>query len=589
MAMLNYLSIVLPAFLLIPLVRGQNTTINLWPEPKTYTAGNTPVCIADDFKINIPGDNVPQDLWDAVGRASSRIWNTKHEYLSVNWGAEFFNDFSNPCEHYLHSLDLVFSSENRNSIRSVVKQQPVERMALEQYNLTIPLNGSATVIATNALGLYRGLTSFEGLWFYLAPPGQGGNTMRKRWSGGEALYAPWAPYEIQDAPSFPWRSVLLDTSRHFYPLQDLRKMLDTMAMVKMSTFQWHITDSQSFPLELSDYPELANKGAYSPARHYSEQDVKDLIAYAAERGIEAYLEIDSPGHTASIGESHPEYIACFDYPGWATNNLANEPPPGQLRFADPSVSNWFKGVLANAVSLVEGNFFSTGGDEINQNCMLNDSLTMEKLNAFNWTLDQALNNFTAISQEAIHAVNKTVVVWEEMVDAFGNITAIHPDTVVLVWIDSSHNREVANRGFRFVHASSDYFYLDCGQGEWIGENGGGNSWCDPFKTWAHMYSFDPFGNLTEAQESQVLGGQASLWSEQTSSANIEVVMWPRTAAVAELFWSGPGSNGSYPRQSVEAIPRMNDLQARMVDRGVNAEPIQPTWCAIRPGACNFDS
>ena len=101
-----------------------------------------------------------------------------------------------------------------------------------------------------------------------------------------------------------------------------------------------------------------------------------------------------------------------------------------------------------------------------------------------------------------------------------------------MWIDSSHNRQVADLGYRFVHASSDYFYLvsryahsqlsradcyqDCGQGEWIGENGGGNSWCDPFKSWAHMYSFNPFGNLTDAQQSQVLGGQTSLWSEQVS-------------------------------------------------------------------------
>ena len=87
----------------------------------------------------------------------------------------------------------------------------------------------------------------------------------------------------------------------------------------MSSWQWHITDSQSWPLELANHIELSQKGAYSPARHYSEQDVRDLISYAAERGIEAYLEIDSPGHTASIGYSHPEYIACFNAEGWATN------------------------------------------------------------------------------------------------------------------------------------------------------------------------------------------------------------------------------------------------------------------------------
>ena len=232
--MFGYLATLLLSVAVLPESLAQNATINLWPLPKSYTAGNTPVCLADDFKISITGDNVPQDLWDAVGRASSRIWATKHEHLDTSFGADYFDDASNPCQHWLHSLDLVFSSGNYDSIRSCVKQQPEDRIKLEEYNMTIPTDGTGTITATNALGLFRGLTSFEGLWYYLAPQGQSGNYMRKRWSGGEALYAPWAPYEIHDYPSFAWRSVLLDTSRNFYPIADLQKMLDTMSMVKVS-------------------------------------------------------------------------------------------------------------------------------------------------------------------------------------------------------------------------------------------------------------------------------------------------------------------------------------------------------------------
>lgn len=140
------------------------------------------------------------------------------------------------------------------------------------------------------------------------------------------------------------------------------------------------------------------------------------------------------------------------------------------------------------------------------------------LQKYNWTFTDALNNFTGIAHQALWDANKTAVVWEEMVDAFGNITNLRSDAVVMVWIDSTHNREVANLGYRLVHASSDYFYLvcsgfeltlkrqDCGQGEWIGINGGATSWCAPFKSWEHIYSFDPFANLTDAQQSQVLGG-----------------------------------------------------------------------------------
>ena len=160
--------------------------------------------------------------------------------------------------------------------------------------------------------------------------------------------------------------------------------------------------------------------------------------------------------------------------GLGCRNELNEtcrPPPGQLLFSDPEVSMYMKGVFEDAIGLISSKYFGTGGDEINMPCMVSPegSMSADKQTAdprfnaslvqYNWTFVDALNNFTAITHSALHEAGKTPVVWEEMVDTFGNITAIVPETVVLVWIDSSHAREVADLGYSFVHASSDYFYL----------------------------------------------------------------------------------------------------------------------------------
>lgn len=174
-----------------------------------------------------------------------------------------------------------------------------------------------------------------------------------------------------------------------------------------------------------------------------------------------------------------------------------------------------------------------------------------------------------------------------------NVTLAN-DTVVLVWISSDDAVSVAQAGFRIVQAPSDYFYLDCGGGGWVGANPSGNSWCDPFKTWQKAYSYDPLANLTsEAEQALVLGGQTLLWTEQSGPQNLDPVVWPRAAAAAEVFWVGetlPDSVGGGVRATdgiESALPRMHDVSFRMRARGVNTITLQPLWCALRPGVCDL--
>ncbi|OAX35229.1 glycoside hydrolase family 20 protein [Rhizopogon vinicolor AM-OR11-026] len=355
-----------------------------------------------------------------------------------------------------------------------------------------------------------------------------------------------------------------------------------MSWVKINTFHWHITDSQSFPLEVAQYPELAMNGAYSPQEVYTESDIQYIVQYAGSRGIDVLLEIDTPGHTAIIGTSYPDYVACFDATSWL--QYANEPPAGQLRFALPEVVNFTASLLVDVAKTLPSYYFSTGGDELNTNCYADDYLTQQQLNSTNTTLNDALNTFTQAAHGALISAGKTPVVWEEMVLDW-NVT-LSNETIVMVWISSEDALAVAERGFRIVQAPSNYFYLDCGAGEWIGADPTGNSWCDPFKTWSESYTFDPLANLTEAQYELVLGGEQILWSEQSGPQNLDPIVWPRAASSAEIFWSAKQPSGA-ALNVTEALPRLHDVRYRMVQRGLNPIPLQPHWCALRPDACDL--
>ncbi|KAL0960600.1 hypothetical protein HGRIS_005632 [Hohenbuehelia grisea] len=358
-----------------------------------------------------------------------------------------------------------------------------------------------------------------------------------------------------------------------------------MSWVKINTFHWHVVDSQSFPLQVPGFEELSQHGAYAPEQIYSTADVKDIVSYAAARGIDVLMEIDTPGHTAAISASHPEHIACNDASPWT--DFANEPPAGQLRLASPSTVNFTASVISAAAAELSSTLFSTGGDELNTNCYTEDTATQADLKSQGRSLEQALSVFMHATHSALSKLGKTPVVWEEMVLEHNlNLTK---NAVVMVWISSQNAANVASKGFRIVHAPSDYFYLDCGAGEWLGKDPSGNSWCDPFKTWQKSYTFDPLANLSASQSKLVLGGQQLLWTEQSSPENLDSIVWPRAASSAEVFWTGATLPNGKPRDVGSALPRLHDLRYRMVQRGVKAIAMQPQWCALRPGRCNLDS
>ncbi|KAH9850196.1 N-acetylhexosaminidase [Lenzites betulinus] len=532
----------------------------LWPLPRSLETGTSALKLASNFDIQVDVAHAPSDLSDAISRTKSFLKNDKLGRLVVGRGAADQSALQKAGSLRTLRLSLAQGSP----VRSITDEA---RLAIgtrsEGYALHIPSDGSsATLTANSTLGLLWGLTTFSQLWYE---------------ASGE-VYTVEAPVSITDSPAYPFRGFMLDTSRNFFPVADIKRTLDAMSWVKMSQFHWHVVDSQSFPLEVPGYTELASKGAYDSSMVYTAKDVQDIVAYAGARGIDVMVEIDTPGHTAIISAAHPEHVACAQESPWST--FANEPPAGQLRFASPATTNFTAGLISAVSRMFPSSLVSTGGDELNTECYAQDAETQADLKASGRTLEQALDVFTHATHAAIRAQGKTPTVWEEMVLEH-NVT-LGNDTVVMVWISSANAAAVAAKNFRLVHGPSDYFYLDCGAGEWIGDDVA-NSWCDPFKTWQKSYTFDPLANISASQAHLVLGGEQLLWTEQSGPENLDSIVWPRAASSAEVFWSGPGGDSN------TALPRLHDLAFRMRQRGVKAIQLQPMWCALRPGECNINS
>ncbi|KIY52422.1 glycoside hydrolase family 20 protein [Fistulina hepatica ATCC 64428] len=534
-----------------------HTVLALWPLPNGLSNGTKVLRLSSQFSIVLEVDNAPTDVQEAVDRTLSSI-EPNQLIAPLVVGRASADNSSLATAADLSALVLLLT--DGATVHSIAEEAvlPIGTRD-ESYSLTVPSDGSnATLVASTTLGLLRGLTTFQQLWY----------------TTGVVVYARQTPVTvIDDNPDYPYRGFMLDTARNFFPKADILRTLDAMSFVKLNTFHWHV----SFPLEVAEFPELSLYGAYSTEQIYSTSDVQEIVEYAAKRGIDVLMEIDNPGHTSAIGMAYPEYVACYDASPWST--YAGEPPAGQLRFSSDETTNFTVNLLTTVARNLSSSLFSTGGDELNIPCYTDDSLTQQELADKNVTLAEALEAFTQVTHGALKDIGKTPVVWEEMVLDY-NIT-LSNETIVMIWISSEDAASVAAKNFRIIQAPSDYFYLDCGAGGWLGDDPSGNSWCDPFKTWQKAYTFDPLANLTSDQTSLVLGGEQLLWTEQSSPENLDPIVWPRAAVAGEVFWTQSAS------LDIEtALPRLHDLRYRLVQRGVRAIALQPEYCALRPGACD---
>lgn len=359
----------------------------------------------------------------------------------------------------------------------------------ESYRLTVT-SSAATLNAATPLGALHGLQTFLQL-VMITPSG---------------FAAP--AVAIEDQPRFPWRGTLIDVSRHFIPLDILKRNLDGMAAVKMNVLHWHLSDDQGFRVESKKFPKLAGMG--SDGLYYTQEEIRDLIAYAHDRGIRVLPEFDIPGHSRSWMLGYPE--------------LASGPGPYTLESGDPimdptreSTYKFLETFIAEMSKLFPDEYFHIGGDEVDGKQWNANSKIQEFIKAHGMKNNQDLQAYFNQRLEKIVAKNhKTMVGWDEI---------LHPDLpktiVVQSWRGQQSLAEAAQQGYRGLLSYG--YYLDL-----------------MWPTSRH-YAIDPMSgaaaNLTPEQKKLILGGESCQWAEWVTPENIDSHIWPRNAAIAERLWS----------------------------------------------------
>ncbi|ORX70000.1 beta-hexosaminidase-like protein [Linderina pennispora] len=536
----------------IGLLAAIPSVLGVWPIPRTLKEGSSN---SEVWWVNIkPSGNVGSIVSNAIQRYQDLI--NKESFQSpVTWNV---TQVKTNGSFGGVSLSVESTDETLNLDTD------------ESYTLDVPVSGEATLKAKTPYGALRGLETLSQLVV----------------TNGASKAIRNTPIHIEDSPFFPHRGIQLDTARNYLPISALKRTIDAMSYNKLNVLHWHIVDSQSWPVESKTFPDLQKNGAYSAKETYSHAEVRDLIQYAKGRGVRIIPEFDVPGHTYIVGKARPDLMSCMNMqPNW--DQYAAEPPSGQLNIAKPETIEFTNKLVKEYTGLFTDNVFHLGGDEVNRKCWKEDPDVQKYLAAHpGEDVETLLASWYSKVHEYLGSLNRTAYTWEETL--FHSTYEPPKDTIVQTWIDEQSIPKTVSKGYRSVASPASYYYLDCGHGAWLSNWVAGNSWCDPFKTWMKIYSFDPLTGITDpAQQKLVLGGEVQLWAEQSDETVLDNRLWPRAAAMAETTWSGKKDATGRVRTTEEVASRLHEQRFRMVDRGISAGPMQPVWCVRNPGHCNL--
>jgi hexosaminidase len=355
------------------------------------------------------------------------------------------------------------------------------------------------------------------------------------------------PLYIADAPTYPYRGLMIDTGRHYQPLDLILANLDVMGQNKFNVLHWHITDDQSWPFVSETFPELSEKGAYSKHAIYSHADAQRVIEEGYLRGIRVIPEFDLPGHSQVLNRSHPELMS----------HCANAQP---LDPTLPEVYDFVEKLYQEVTQLFPDKYIHIGGDEVRLDCWKHVDSIQKWAKAHDMTEYNLLNYFESILTDIVASCGKTPIVWQELLNEGVDLPT---GTVIDVWkgFDKQTIQNATKRHYPVV--ISGCWYLD-----------------HLTNDWKSYYNCEPLDfNGTHAQKQLVMGGHASMWGERVDATDFMARVWPRASAVAERLWSGSPPKSSYHELLTKTVQdRITKFRCLMVLRGVTAAPIGPGSC-----------
>lgn len=447
-------------------------SLNLMPQPASVAQGSGALRIDANFSLAFTGHSEPR-----LRRAADRFFAQLRQQTG-------FPRFAAPKDNSTATL-VVHTDHASKEVQDLGED--------ESYTLEVTSTG-AKLNAANPLGVLRGLQTFLQL-VQITPDG---------------FSAP--AVTIKDQPRFAWRGTLIDVGRHFIPLAVLKRNLDGMEAVKMNVLHLHLSDNQGFRVESKKFPKLQEQG--SDGFFYTQEEIRDLISYARDRGIRILPEFDMPGHSTSFFVGYPE-IASGPGPytldrKWGVLDPAMNPTEEKTyKFLDDFVGEMAK--------LFPDQYFHIGGDEVNGKEWDANPKIQEFKKSHNLKSNEELQSvFSQRVQKIVSKHGKTAVGWDEIF-----VPGVSKDIMIHSWRGPKSLAAAAQQGYHGI--LSNGYYLDLG-------------W-----TAARHYAVDPLSgpaaNLTDEQKKLIFGGESAMWSEYVSPENIDSRIWPRNAAIAERLWS----------------------------------------------------
>jgi hexosaminidase len=459
---------------------------------------------------------------------------------------------ANMAMSYFH---LKEGSATKNVV--ILKVDKSLKLNDEGYRLNID-SDTVEILGKSPAGVFYGLQSLRQLMPLDA------------WKGAGTFEVP--AVIIEDQPRFKWRGAMLDVGRNFMDMDFIKRFIDTLALHKMNSFHWHLTEDQGWRLEIKKYPKLTSIGSsrtktmvkYSPPAYintphqgfYTQEDAKEIVRYAAERFVNVVPEIEMPGHSQAAIAAYPE-LGNLDTKldvavDWGVNKHVFNPEEKTISF--------LKNVLDEVMAIFPSKFIHIGGDECPKDEWKASPRVQQLIKERGLKDEHEMQSwFVKQMDQYLASKGRRLIGWDEILEG-----GLAQGATVMAWRGEAHGIEAANQGHDVVMASTNALYLDYYQ-------------ADP-KTEPHaiggllplrkVYDFEIVpAKLPADKQQHILGGQFQIWTEYIrTGAYVEYMAFPRGYAVAEMLWS-PKSKRNY-RDFVDRLriqmPKL-DVRARPLD------------------------
>lgn len=579
------------------LLLAEAVAVNPLPAPRSVSWGESgPRQLAEDIVLNPkPNNKIVIDAWDrSYGSIKALRWTPAATEAPISSFDAFPKSTDSPK---VKRADPAPQKLSEVKVKIDDEEADLQHDVDESYTLDIKEDGRSIDIATKTVwGALHAFTTLQQIII-----SDNGNLVVEQ------------PVKIEDAPLYPYRGIMLDTGRNFISVKKIFEQIDAMSLSKMNVFHWHLYDTQSWPVQLESYPQMT-KDAYSRRETYSHDDIKDVVKYARARGVRVIPEADLPGHSSSGWKQiDPDLVACGNS-WWSNDNweqhTAVQPNPGQLDVVNNKTYEVVEKIYKELSGLFTDNFFHVGGDELQPNCFkfsshIRDWLAEDSARTFDDLLQHWVDRAVPIFR---NSKDRRLVMWEDLLINDPHAHDLPKDIILQSWNNGLSNiKNLTRDGYDVIVSSADFLYLDCGNGGYVTNDdrynvmenpdpktpnfnylGNGGSWCAPYKTWQRIYNYDFTDGLTDDEKKHVVGVSVALFSEQVDDVVVSSKIWPRTAAMAELAWSGNVDEKTGRKRTNLMTQRILNFREYLVESGIQAAPLVPKYCMQHPHACDLN-